>query len=58
MIDDWSPNALIGTIGEKIFEAKATEVVLEVTAIALAALLKLYAILRCGLSFITGIFSD
>ena len=40
-MDAYRPNALIGTIGEIIFEPKATEVVLEVTAMAFAALLKL-----------------
>ena len=45
MMDAWSPNALIGTIGDIILDAKATEVVLEVIAIALVARLKLYAIL-------------
>ena len=41
-----------------MLEAKATEVVLEVTAMALYALLKLYAIRRCLLCFMTGMFSD
>ena len=40
-MDAYRPNALIGTIGENILVAKATEVVLEVTAIAFAARLKL-----------------
>ena len=44
IIEACRPNALIGTIGDMILEAKATEVVLEVTAMAFAALLKLYAI--------------
>jgi len=34
-----TPNALTGSIGLAIFAIKATEVVLDVTAIALAALL-------------------
>lgn len=52
------PKALIGIIGEAPFAAKATEVVLEVTAIAYAALLKAYAILLCTSSFTIGINSD
>ena len=42
-----SPNAFIGTIGEATFAANAIDVVLAVTAIALEARLKLYAILPC-----------
>ena len=37
----YSPNAFIGTIGEATFAANAIEVVLDVTAIALEARLKL-----------------
>ena len=37
----YSPNALIGTIGEPTFAAKAIDVVLAVTAIAFAERLKL-----------------
>ena len=54
----WSPNALIGTIGDAALAANAIEVVLAVTAIAFADLLKVYAILRCWLRAITGICSD
>ena len=40
-----TPKALTGSIGLAILAMKATEVVLDVTAIALAALLNAYAIL-------------
>lgn len=52
------PKALIGIIGEAPLAAKATEVVLEVTAMAFAALLNAYAILRWLSPFIIGINSD
>lgn len=49
-----TPNALTGSIGLAILAIKATEVVLDVTAIALAALLNEYAILLCKSSLNIG----
>ena len=39
IVEAWIPNAFIGTSGERALAAKATDVVLDVTAIALAAFL-------------------
>ena len=50
-----TPKALTGSIGLAILAMKATEVVLDVTAIALAALLNAYAILFSKSSFNNGI---
>lgn len=58
MIEAYIPNALIGISGDPAFAKKATEVVLDVTAIAFAARLTEYAMRLCGLCFMTGINSD
>lgn len=47
----------MGSMGLMTFAMKATEVVLDVTAIALAALLKEYAILFSKSSLSIGMFS-
>ena len=44
IVEAWIPNAFIGTSGERAFAAKATDVVLDVTAIALAVFLNVRTI--------------
>ena len=52
------PKARIGMIGDKALAAIATEVVLDVTAMAFAARFQAYASLLYMSPFITGMFSD